>query len=203
MTGSVVLRPARPDPEEGKAFACYVETAADHLFRVMFGAGAESVLARAFMTSGHDLSYEHVVFADRSGSLVGMISGYTEAAHRKSADSEIMKAAGVLRSARMLALSPLSRGLVRFMDRLDDGDFYVQAVGVDQSARGEGVGSQLLDLAEERALGASCHRLVLDVACTNTAARRLYERRGMEVVAESPAIVFVPDSSVYRMAKQL
>jgi ribosomal protein S18 acetylase RimI-like enzyme len=113
-----------------------------------------------------------------------------------------MKAAGFLRSIRVLALTPFTLGLIRFMNGLDDGDYYVQAVAVDASSRGAGVGSKLLDLSEQRARAAQCRRLVLDVSCTNAAAKRLYGRRGMTVVAESPGITFVPDSSVLRMVKQ-
>ena len=203
MANSVVLRPARPEPAEGEAFARYVEIAADDLFRVLFGARSQPIIARAYLRPGHDLSHEHVVFAEKSGSLVGMVSGYTASQHRDTSDSELMKAAGVAGWIRMLALTPFAYGLLRFMNRLDDGDFYVQAIAVDESTRGEGVGSQLLDLAEQRARDASCRRLTLDVSSTNAGARRLYERRGMTVEAESPGIAFVPDSSVYRMVKAL
>ena len=203
MTDSVVFRPAKSDPAEGKAFAQYLETAADDLFPVLFGTRAEAIIARAYSNPGHDLSYEHVVFAEKAGNLVGMVSGYTAAQHRQSADAELLRAAGFIRSIRMLALTPFAFGLIRFMNRVDDGDYYLQAVAVDESTRGEGVGSQLLDLAEERARDVACRRFVLDVASTNAGARRLYERRGMTIAAESPAIAFVPDSSVYRMEKRL
>ena len=203
MAEAVTLRPATSDLEEGIAFARYFESATDGLSQFLFGAGAEQTIAEAYVSPGHDLSYEYVTFAEMDGAIVGMLSGYTASEHRRSSDSAVIKAAGPLRALRMLAVTPLAFQWGRFMNRLDDGEYYVQAVAVDEIARGLGIGSQLLDLAESKAINSGCGRLVLDVACTNSGARRLYERRGMTAEAESPSIAFVPDSSVYRMAKQL
>ena len=203
MAGAVMLRSATSDLEEGMAFARYFESATDGLSRFLFGAGAKPTIAKAFMIPGHDLSYEYVTFAEKDGAIVGMLSGYTAAQHRRSSDSAVVKAAGLVRSMRMLAVTPLAFRWGRFMNRLDDGEYYVQAVAVEESARGWGIGSQLLDLAESNAVSSGCDRVVLDVACTNTGAQRLYERREMTAEAKSPGIAFVPNSHVYRMAKRL
>jgi ribosomal protein S18 acetylase RimI-like enzyme len=203
MADPVLLRPATSDLEEGMAFARYFETATDGLSRLLFGARAEQIVAKAYLSPGHDLSHEYVTFAQKDEAIVGMLSGYTASQHRRSSDSAVTKAAGPLGSIRMLAVTPFALRWGRFMNRLDDGDYYVQAVAVDDDARGQGIGSQLLDLAENTAIGAGCSRLALDVACTNASAQRLYERRGIAVAAQSPGIAFVPDSSVLRMVKQL
>lgn len=108
-----------------------------------------------------------------------------------------------MRFARMAALTTLGRGLLAFMDDVPDGDYYLQAVSVDDDQRGNGIGSMLIDDAENRARRARCPRLVLDVAEDNSAARRLYERRGMTIEAKSPRIILTPGSSVYRMVKTL
>jgi ribosomal protein S18 acetylase RimI-like enzyme len=71
---------------------------------------------------------------------------------------------------------------MRILDRLEDGDFYLQAIAVDESARGQGIDSILLNLVEERAGAAGCSRICLDVSAGNVGARRLYERWGMTVV---------------------
>ena len=90
----------------------------------------------------------------------------------------------------------------RFLDTLADGDFYVQAIAIDEELRGEGIGSTLIDSIEDRARATGSARLSLDVAAKNKSARRLYERRGMTVESGWPRLLFLPQLLV-RMAKLL
>jgi ribosomal protein S18 acetylase RimI-like enzyme len=73
-------------------------------------------------------------------------------------------------------------------------------VAVDPARRGAGIGSVLLDHAEQAARTTGCRRIVLDVAVDNEGARRLYARRGMAIEARSPTIPFTSGNAVYRMA---
>ena len=103
----------------------------------------------------------------------------------------------------MAALGLLGRGMKRFIETVPDGDFYLMAVAVDDEMRGHGVGSLLLDHFEDRARAAGSQRFVLDVTEKNVAARRLYERRGMEEEAVSPSLPFAPGARASRMVKSL
>ena len=58
-------------------------------------------------------------------------------------------------------------------------DFCVQA-----SHRGQGIGTELLDLAEAYGIELGIGITVLHVEQSNEAARRLYERRGFALLAE-------------------
>lgn len=58
---------------------------------------------------------------------------------------------------------------------------YIQTIAVDASARGQGVGSQLLAFAEQRIFSESPN-VFLCVSSFNTDAQRLYTRRGFVVV---------------------
>ena len=93
--------------------------------------------------------------------------------------------------------------LFNFMDRLPDGDWYVQTVAVDRERRGAGIGTALLDHGEQLAAAAGSRRLALDVVVDNEAARRLYERRGMAIEATSRSVPLVPGGAVHRMTKAL
>jgi len=93
--------------------------------------------------------------------------------------------------------------LLRFLDTVPDGDFYLQAIAVDSELRGAGVGSILIDAIEARAGASGSARLALDVSATNEGAYRLYSRRGMTVESESPKRWFMPRSEVMRMTKLL
>ncbi len=198
----VELRPAVPDESEGLRFAHYLEAAADGLFRFMLGRRFDSIIAKTFPETGHDMSYEYVTFAERDGDIVGMVSGYTADQH-KSASSNVLLRAAPLRIFRLLAVMSIASRALRFTDQVAHGDYYLQAVAVDPEARGGGIGSILLDHAESVATAAGSQRLVLDVAEDNPAAKRLYERRGMSFEAQSPRIAFVPNSSFIRMVKPL
>ena len=62
------------------------------------------------------------------------------------------------------------------------GHLRIAALAVDASARGQGLGSLLLDAIFARARSEGCTAVRLEVVDTNTAARRLYERLGFVAV---------------------
>ena len=196
------IRQAQPDMSEGRAFAAYLDAAADGIFRMLLGRNHEDIVAEAYLEPGHDLSYEHVVFAELDDGIVGMASGYTASEHEQSSDAPLRKAAG-WRTIRMVGIALLGGRLFEFIDSVPDGDYYLQAIAVDTQRRGAGIGSALMDHAEASASREGCARFTLDVAVDNDGARRLYERRGMAKVAESPSVALLPQSGVYRMAKDL
>jgi ribosomal protein S18 acetylase RimI-like enzyme len=201
-SGSITVRPAVASIDEGLLFAQYLNMAADGAFRALLGKDYDQVIAEAFLSPGHDLSHEFVVFAERSGRIAGMVSGYTSQQHAQSSDNPLRRAAG-FRMVRMAAFSMLGRGLKKFIKTVPDGDYYLQAIAVDDQYRGSGIGTTLLDHSEEIARTEGCSRIVLDVALNNAGIRRLYEHRGMEVGATSPPILFIPSTRAHRMAKPL
>ena len=199
---NIVIRNAVPTVDDGLAFARYLDQAAEGFFRFMLGRGCSEVIAQAFLQPGHDLSYEHVIFAERDDSLVGMASGYSAEQHRRSSERPLREAAG-FRVIRMAAVALLCWPLLRFLDTLAEGDFYLQAVAVDGAFRGQGIGSALIDAVEERARDCGAARFTLDVSTTNNAAQKLYENRGMAVVSTSPGVLFFTNLRAMRMTKRL
>jgi ribosomal protein S18 acetylase RimI-like enzyme len=200
--GQATLRPAQPEYEEGLKFARYLDTAADGLFSFILGKAADKVLAKAFLEPAHDLSYEHVDFAEKDTAIIGMISSYSSQQHQRSSDAPLNRAAGwrVLRMGVATALAP---GLFRFLGAVSDTDFYIQAVAIDPLSRGRGVGSALIHHAEEAGRGAGCGRIALDVGVDNRGAYQLYRRLGFVEEATSPRPVVLPGTQVHRMVKEL
>lgn len=198
----IQLRPARPDLAEGAQFARYLDQAADNTFRAMLGRRSVDIVAEAFVEPGHDLSHEYVTVAESPDGVAGMLSGYSGPQHAASRNEPLLDAAG-WRQYRMAAVRLIGARVFDFMDQLPDTDWYVQAVAVDPASRGLGVGSLLLDRAEQIARDCGSERVTLDVAVRNDGARRLYERIGYEVEASSKAVPFAPSAAVHRMVKPL
>ncbi|UCF05525.1 MAG: GNAT family N-acetyltransferase [bacterium] len=199
---SIVLRAAKPTFDEGLEFARYLDQAAEGFFRFMLGRRAAQIIATVFSQPDHDLSYQNVTFAECDNVIVGMVSGFTAEQHRRSSRQSLKEAAG-RRNLRMRIVLILFAPLMRIIDSIADGDYYLQGIAVDKELRGDGVGSFLMDSFEERARASGSTRLSLDVSAKNEGARRFYERRGMAVASQWPKRLPIPGLRFYRMTKTL
>jgi len=196
------LRPATPERDEGLVFARYLDQAAEGFFGFMLGRQAASIIADAFTEPGHSLSFEHVVFAERDGVIVGMSLAYTGEQHREFSDEPLERAAG--RAARRMKMARLLLApLWRILETVPEGDFYLQAIAVDKELRGAGLGSILMDHLEGRARSSGSTRLALDVSAKNEGARRFYKRRGMTVESQWPKRLPIRALKFHRMTKML
>ncbi len=199
---SIVLRAANPTFEEGLSFARYVDEVAEGFFRSWLGRRSEDIIATAYAQPDHDLSYQNVTFAERDNVIVGMFLAYTAEQHRHSSFQPLYQAAGG-RSIRMRIVPILFAPLMRIIDSIADGDFYLQSIAVDKALRGDGVGSILMDSFEEKARASGSTRLSLDVSAKNEQARRFYERRGWTIESQWPKRLPIPGLRFYRMTKTL
>ncbi len=195
---SIVLRAANPTFDEGLACARYLDQAAEGFFHIWLGPRAGDIIATAFLEPDHDLSYQNMTFAERDDVIVGMFLGYTAEQHRRSSRQPLKRAAGRF-NLRMRIVETLFAPLMRIIDSIADGDFYLQGIAVDKELRGDGVGSVLMDSSEERARANGSTRLSLDVSAENEGARRFYERRGMNVESQWPKRLTIPGLKFYRM----
>ena len=197
---SVVLRTANPTYDDGLAFARYVDVASEGGYRYALGRRFADIIATAFTSPSHDLTYEYTVFAEWNGVIVGMSSGYTAEQHSRSSDLPLRQAPGsrVFRAISMAFLS----AFLRILGNHADGNFYLQFLAVDESFRGRGVGSSLLKFMEERARACGSARFTLDVSARNHGAAELYVRRGLAVESLGPKRSF-RSLFVHRMAKDL
>ena len=194
-----MIRPAAATFEEGVDYAKFLDQAADGFFRFMLGGKFADVIADTFSTRAHDFSFENVMFAEQDDAIVGMTSGFTAQQHFGCSDGILTKARG-FPALRMSVMQLVLGSLWRFLDSIEESDFYLQAIAVAPERRGEGIGSMLIDAMQERAAGAEATRFVLDVAAKNERARRLYERRGMRVAAKWPGGIRIPRFRVLRLA---
>ena len=136
---SIVLRAAKPTFDEGLACARYLDQAAEGFFHFWLGPRAEDIIATAFLEPDHDLSYQNVTFAERDNVIVGMVCVFTAEQHRRSSREPVHRAAGG-QNLRMRIVDTLFAPMMRIVDSIPDGDFYLQAITVDKELRGDGVG---------------------------------------------------------------
>ena len=199
---STTLRSANPTFDEGQLFANYLDQAAEGFFRFMLGRRAVDIIATVFTQPDHDLSYQHVTFVEQNAVIVGMVSGYTAEQHHLSSGSILEKAAGRY-NLRFIVISTIFSPLLRIIDTIADGDFYLQAIAVDKEHRGESLGSILIDFIEGFAREAGSKRLSLDVSAKNENARIIYEHYGMTVESHWPKRLALPGLRLLRMTKTL
>ena len=199
---STTFRLANPTEDDGLAFAQYLDEAAEGFFRFMLGRRAKHIIAAAFAHPHHDLSYQNVTFAERDNTIVGMVSGYTAEQHRLSSHYPLRQAAGRW-NLRMRIVLVVFAPLMRIIDSISDGDFYLQAIAIDKELRGDGIGSLLMESLEERARASGAVRLALDVSAKNRGARRFYEHRGMTIESQWPKRLHIPALKFYRMTRMI
>ncbi|MDP3065380.1 MAG: GNAT family N-acetyltransferase [Methanobacteriaceae archaeon] len=85
----------------------------------------------------------------------------------------IFKCLSILDSLKFFIISLLDR---MFLSDLDDDDYYLAIIAVDETCRGQGIGSFILEKGVELARQSGSKRAVLLVDLNNFGALRLYER---------------------------
>lgn len=89
--------------------------------------------------------------------------------------------------AEAAELPPLLRPLAE-LEHEAPGSFYVNALAVRESQRGRGLGSALLDFAEDLARAKGCPQVSIQVFSQNEGAKRLYLRKGYRIADERPIV---------------
>lgn len=131
------------------------------------GETATDVGARRCARKGVPFSYENCVLAETQGKVVGLLHAYPE----MSIGPALAKIEPVLRPFAALR---------------DVGSFYLSALVVEPEYRRAGMGSQLLDIARQRASLHTLSRLSVVVLEQNQAAMRLYRRAGFVEADRAP-----------------
>lgn len=198
----IILRNAKASNEDGLVFAKYVDIASDNFFQFLLGPRFKEIIAEAFLQTGHDMSYQYVMFAEKESEIVGMYLGYTAEEHHSASKEPLIKAAGP-RNFRMKIINTIFAPLMRISDNIPKGDFYLQFIAVDESVLGGGVGAILMDSFEDRARACKSKRISLDVTASNRVALEFYKHRGMVVESQWPKRIPLPGLKFYRMIKSL
>jgi ribosomal protein S18 acetylase RimI-like enzyme len=198
----IAIRAANPAYDEGLSCAHYLNEAAEGFFRFMLGSQFAKVIAKAYPHPNHSYSFQNVSFAVYEKQIIGMALGFTSDQYRLFSDEPLKEAAGY-RNLRMTVVKILCAPMLRIIETIADGDFYLLAMAIDKSFRVKGVGSALMTYIEERARTNGSTRLSLDVSANNKHALQLYEKWGMAIESQWPKRLPLPGLKFYRMAKFL
>jgi ribosomal protein S18 acetylase RimI-like enzyme len=166
-------------PEDADALAVLVNMAGDglplYLWTRMARPGEDAWQvgrSRALREEG-GFSYLNSIIADLSGDTAGCLIGYALA--EEPADTD-------------LASVPPMFAPLEELEALAPNTWYINVVAVMPEFRGQGVGSRILERAEQAASEADRPGLSLIVADANVGARRLYARAGFNEIARRPIV---------------
>lgn len=200
MKSNMNLRAAKQELSDGLVFARYMNQASDDFFKFLLGRNSEKIIADAYLSPNHSLSYENVTFAEKEGVVIGMISAFTSVQHRNFSEEPLKMAASNV-SLRMKVIHFMLHPLFNILSTIGENDYYLLGIAVEPNCRGQGVGTILMNEIEARAKNSDSSRISLDVAANNSGARKMYESRGMVEISKWPSKFISP--LLIRMAIKL
>jgi ribosomal protein S18 acetylase RimI-like enzyme len=128
--------------------------------------------SRAIREEG-GFSYRNSIIAELDGNSIGCLIGYALAKEPEQIDYS--------------SVPPLFVPLEE-LEQLASNTWYINVVAVNPEFRGQGVGSRLLERAEQAALETDKPGLSLFVADANVGARRLNTRADYNEIAKKPIV---------------
>lgn len=174
--GGIIIRRGLP---------AYLSADAAGLFADAFGDKLRSALpARELMAAALErvLRPDRMVVALRHGELLGMVG--LSAADGRYGGGVIASSDAFAELRALLGLLGAIRGVVGLsmgQHHPERGELYVDGIAVMPAARGEGIGTRLLNEVRTIAVEDGLRWVRLDVVDTNPRAQRLYERLGYRV----------------------
>jgi ribosomal protein S18 acetylase RimI-like enzyme len=202
---NISIRPAVP--EDARLAARLLHMSMGRLADALFccaGRDTDLVLEGMYRLRGNRFSYEYGTFIEMNGRPVGMMISYPGRGLGRK---------GIRMAAQVPSILG-ARGLARFLYRalplaLDGegrpGEYHINNIAVLPSVRSRGLGTRLLQYAEERAADAGLSRCSLSVAISNERAQALYERLGYRMLDPGNARLrrLADHRSAYPMVKVL
>jgi ribosomal protein S18 acetylase RimI-like enzyme len=159
MRDSIQIRPARPDDAEVAAallYSAYTHTRVTYPLPEEHRSGWIKHLKYFFRREGNRFSYQNILVAEQNAEVVGLVLSF-----------------GGRDEAR------LNAAVANWLEReAEDDEWYVDALAVFENWGRKGIGSRLLQAAEEQARRHRYPKIALNVAQGNKEALDMYAHRG-------------------------
>ncbi|GKU75924.1 GNAT family N-acetyltransferase [Paenibacillus sp. L3-i20] len=146
------------------------------------------VLSDYYLQENNRISYRNIIVDRRDGVIAGMLIAYL-GDEAEQLDKPIKDRLKHLYGEASAA---------KIVKECQEGDYYLDAVAVDERYRGQGIASNLITAFEERGKSLGCKQLSLIVESYNTRAYSLYSRLGY--IADGN--ITVSDGIYSRMVKK-
>ena len=203
----VLIRPALSLDTQMAAHLVHMSMGrlADFLFSSGGKIKANTVLAKLVMQPRNRFSYQFADIAEVDGKTAGLLlsyPGWTMKHLEIPMGRQLVKIFGAVGFFRFLRKSiPLV-----FCREAENDEYFINNIAVLPDFQGEGIGSQLMKHAEEKAIAERFQKCSLVVEISNTRARNLYERFGYQVVNTTKFIQLdrlIGCKGFHRMVKEL
>lgn len=198
---TIKIRKARPEIEDGVAYAQFLNIASEGFFESMLGTKTDEIIANAFVETNNEYSFENVAMIEYNDEVVGMVSAYTST-EKKAFRKNILAQCNKEAKSKIRMFSVVGKLLSRFLGPIGDNDYYIQGIAVDSKIRGKGLGQKLMNYCREVAIQKGAKTLSLDVSSKNKVAIKSYYKFGMEIASQWPNFLKLP-SIFTRMVKKL
>lgn len=192
-----MIRNLRPQDDLNTIAHLVYET--DPIMSFLFGKNPKAIdqIVQLIRHENNAFSYKHIhVYLDRD-SIKGLILSYSPTSIDKKRENKVYSE--VFSTLQLLILWLKSILLNPILNKKEIDGIYIQNISVSAAARGEGIGSKLLNQLENLAKQQNVNTLWLDVALDNAHAKRLYERMGFETVSKH--YILFSKKGFYRMKK--
>lgn len=174
--GAFLLRPARPADcrEIAALFLISSDGLAAYIWRQMDmpNLSLREIGARRYAREGVAFSYQNCLVAERRGTVAGMMHSFPIEVPTEG-------------EATAAETDPVLRP---YSELEDPGSLYISGIAVKKGQRGQGVGTRLLAMAEDRAWSLGLPRLSLICIEANRRAMSLYRRLGFREAARRPIV---------------
>ncbi len=180
VPGELTFRPATPADIERIA-----EIVAGEPGQEAIGIAGNEALARrfglAFVRLECRQDWRITILAERDGEVVGVLQAAGDLPQMKVTAEVALLVVRTFGPLRLPGFLRRQQARDRLQMQRPAGAYYISELDVDPGHRNQGIGSALLDYAEEKARAGGLNRMALSTTMVNPA-RRLYERHGFRVV---------------------
>ncbi len=198
--GNISLRRARSD--DVKECAGLIVRAMGRFADVMFpprnGVQARDAFSRLFAQKYNRFSYQYCAVAESSGEVAGFLlsySGWMLPLLALPTGAQLVSACGLSWTA---ARVKDAKAILRMKEALPD-EYFINDIAIAEKFVGQGIGTQLMEYAEEKAKRAGLRKCALTVDVLNEDAIRLYERLGYKIAGTQK----LNRVHIHRMVKRL
>jgi ribosomal protein S18 acetylase RimI-like enzyme len=197
---SIVSATAADSAED---FARLALIAAPKYLPALYGGIHDKVHKNLFHHRDHMLGFTHTHFMRVEGKNAGMAVAYDWKDNKKEQNKTtllIVRSMGLKFFKQMKHMQWSAENL----GRMDDGTYYIAVLGFYPEFRSRGLGMEMLQYMQARALAAGADKLVLDAETYNKDAIRFYKRFGMQEHGELKSTVINGEKFEFvRMVKKL